>query len=72
MLEQDCRDNLLTSNFTNSIEKYNKTFQDSVRMFLNDLQKGDCNTNNSNANININRILSRLDFNAYYIPKLSF
>lgn len=67
MLAQDCRDNLLTTNFTNTIEKYGKSFEESVRTFLNDLQRS-----NDSPNININVLISRLDFNAYYLPKLSF
>merc|ERR1712228_569677 len=59
MLAKDCRDNLLTT-------KYTKSFEQAVRGFLNNLQKS------NNSNININVLLSRLDFNAYYMPKLSF
>lgn len=66
MLADDCRDNLCSANFTNSIGKYGKGFEEAVRSFLNDLQKS------NNSKINMNVLLARLDFNAYYMPKLSF
>ncbi len=64
MLAQDCRHSLSSTNFTNSIQKYSAAFEQAVRSFLNELQKA------NNSKINMNVLLSRLDFNAYYMPKL--
>ena len=64
MLGKDFRDNLSNEKFESTIETYSEKFETSVRKFLNDLQKS--------STQNMNTLLSRLDFNAYYMPRILF
>eukprot|EP01083_Nonionella_stella_P009862 28230_1 len=65
MCAKDCRSNLSQTNFINSINKYKNEFDQSVQSFLRNLQQ-----NNQLKNQKVNVLLSKLDYNAYYMPKL--
>ena len=56
--------NLNDEEFESTIEEYSVNFETSVKAFLNDLQKS--------STQNMNTLLSRLDFNAYYMPRILF
>ena len=64
MVSKDFRDNLTTKKFQSTIDEYSNNFEISVKDFLNDLHQS--------STMNMNTLLSRLDFNAYYMPKILF